>query len=235
MGTQFKELKRQVLMKFGDRTDGKTLLAVEQAINEAHKNISRVKDFDELMVLDTTHALTVIGKKLYHITTDLLLVRPKDIYSIRYMDGANSRKLTSVPSRELDQIIPYTEMVGTGRPKWYTRRGMYVELFRIPDAAKPLYVAHSQWPSVLTGETDETPYLQLDDVIVTLASDIALSIIEEGMIGNWFQRTQQLLGLALQEDATRPDNFYVARPFQAKQVAPLGQYWLSPWQKHQPE
>lgn len=235
MGTTYGELKRLVLQRLSPRSDGATLLAVEQAINEAQKDIARVKDFDELMVLDTTHAFTVISKKLYHITTDLALVRPKDIYTIRYMDGADSRKLTYVAPRDIDESIPYTEIFTTGRPKWYTRRGKYLELFRIPDAAKSLYIMHSQWPAVLTLDADETPYDNLDDVIVTLAADIALSIIEEGVAGSWFQRAQQLLGVVLKEDETRPDIFYVAQPFSAKERKVLGSYWLSPWQKHQPE
>ena len=144
MTTTYGELKRQVFLKL-QNSDGVTRLAVEQAINEAQKNIARVKDFDELVVLDTTNAFTDINKKSYHIETDLLLVRPKDIYSIRYMDAENSRKLDYVHPREIDDQIPYTEIFGTGRPSWYTVRGLYIELFRIPNAVKPLYISHSQW------------------------------------------------------------------------------------------
>ena len=233
--TTFGELKRLVLQRLAPRSDGQTLLAVEQAINEAQKNIARVKDFDELIVLDVTHAFTVASQKLYHITTDLALVRPKDIYTIRYMDEVNSRKLEYVSPRKIDERIPYTETFTTGRPKWYTRRGMYLELFRIPDAAKPLYILHSQWPAVLSSDTSETPYLYLDDVIVTLAADIALSIIEEGVVGSWFERAKQLLGIVLKEDETRPDIFYVAQPFSARERRVLGSYWLNPFIKCQPE
>jgi hypothetical protein len=213
----------------GDASDGKVLLAVEQAINEAHKVVADVKDFDELIVLDTTHALTVINKKSYHLETDLLLVRPKDIDTIRYMDDENSRKLIYIPPRELDLRIPYTEQVGTGRPRFYTRRGRYVELFRIPDAAKPLYVQHSQWPDTLTNDTDTTPYLRIDHVIVTLSTEIAQSIIAGMSVSSWSGRAKELLGLAINEEDTRPDNFLIAQPFEPTPKGPMGSYWLNPW------
>jgi len=236
--TTFGELKRLVLQRLAPRSDGQTLLAVEQAINEAQKNIARVKDFDELMVLDTTHASTTADQKLYHIedvgTYHFDLVRPKDIYTIRLMDEGNSRKLTYVSPREIDEKVPYTEIFSTGRPKWYTRRGKYIELFRIPDDTYSLYIMHSQWPTVLSSDTTEIPYDDLDDVIVTLASDIALSIVEEGVVGNWFERAKQLLGIVLREEETRPDIFYVAQPFSARGGVFAGEYWNNPFIKHQP-
>ena len=233
MTTTYGELKRQVFLKL-QSSDGVTRLAVEQGINEAQKNIARVKDFDELVVLDTTNAFTDINKKSYHIETDLLLVRPKDIYSIRYMDAENSRKLDYVHPREIDDQIPYTEIFGTGRPSWYTVRGLYIELFRIPNAVKPLYISHSQWPSILTQDSDETPYCDLDDVIVALATDIARATVEEGGVTNWSQRARLLLGEATAEETVRPDQTFIAQPFNAKAPPPLGQYWLNPFIKKQP-
>lgn len=229
----FAELKRQVQLRLGDNISGKTVLAIEQAINDAQMAIASIRDFDELITLDTTHALTVDGTKSYHITTDLLLVRPKDIYSIRYMDTDLSRKLIYVSPRELDEKIPYTEIVGEGRPTYYTRRGMYIELFRIPDVAKSLYIQHSQWPALLSADTDETPFINIDPVIVSLSTDIAQAILEGvggGQTG-WAQRAQQLLGMALKEDAERPDRTFVAQPFNPSGAGPVGEYWDNPFYK----
>lgn len=230
MATTFGELKRRVLLNLREKTDGGTLLAVEQAINDAHMVIAAVKDFDELMVFDTANAFTTASKKSYHVTTDLLLTRPKDIYSIKYMDGANSRKLIYVPYRELDEKVPYTELTGTGKPSWYTTRGMSIELYRIPDEAKPLYIMYSQWPAALVSDSDETPYTNIDHVIVSLATDIA-----SGAASDWMARAQQLLGIALNEEAARPDRLYVAQPFRPVCIGSVGEYWLSPFVKRQPE
>ena len=302
--TTFGELKRQVLLRMEEK-EGRALLAVEQAINDAHKIIAAVKDFDDLMVFDTTHAFTSIltatavdltfathsitratgsfitdgfvmgntiytnatlnpgpfiiesvaeltivvaetlvaevfascvltfNRKSYHVTDNLALVRPKDIYSIKYMDGANSRKLTYVPFRELDQKIPYTELVGYGRPTWYTVRGSNVELFRIPDAVKPLYIMHSQWPAVLTNDTDLTPFANIDYAIVNLAADIATAILKGGGSIDWLQGAQQALGIAIKEEIARPDRVLVAQPFNVTSKGPIGEYWSNPFVKSQ--
>jgi len=231
LATIYKELIRQVMLKLVPRVDGITRLTVEQAINDAQKIIAEIKDFDELRTLDITHAFTVINKKLYHIETDLLLVRPKDIYSIRYMDAGNSRKLTFTPLVHLDELIPYTEIFSTGRPSFYVIRGRYIELFRIPNEAKPLYIQHSQWPTILVNDTDATDYLNIDHVIVGLATEMSIASLE-GSSGDWAARAKALLGTAVNEEETRPDQTYVAQPFNPTRVGPLGDYWLSPWIKH---
>jgi len=226
MGT-FAELKRQVLLRI-DKPDGRTLLVVEQAINDVLQLIAKVKDFDELIVLDTTSAFTIASQKLYHIIDDLFLTRPKDIYSIRCMDESSSTKLTYVPTRELDDKIPYTEQSGIGFPSFYTVRGMYIELYRIPDDVYSLYIQHSQWPSVLVNGTDETEYTNIDDVIVSLSADATASMLEGGGSGDWYQRAFTLLQGAVKENIERPDRTFVARPFSTKKIV-SGEYWYDPF------
>jgi hypothetical protein len=229
MGTTFAELKRQVLLRLRDM-DGVTDLAIEDGINQAHKAISRVHDFDELIVLDTSNAATVANQKLYHLTSDLALSNPKDIYSIRLMDTSSSRKLTYVPPRDLDRDVPYTEQSSTGKSSWYTQRGMYLEFFRIPDDAYSLYIMHSKWPSTLSNETDETPYLHLDDVIITLGTEIARTIINKsGALNDWTGRARELLSASILENRQRPDVTFVARPFRARSSRLSGEYWLDPF------
>lgn len=231
--TTYEEFTKRVMLHLQPRVDGTALMAAKEAINDAHYVIACVKDFDELLVLDTTHAATVDGTKLYHIEDDLDLVRPKDIYSIRLMDEDNSRKLIYVPFRELDLRVPYTEQTGEGRPKWYTVRGRYIELYRIPDDAYSLYIQHSQWPTVLSDDTDTTDYEHIDYVIIALATEMALASLEGGG-SNWTERAKQLLGMALNEDVTRPDRKLVAQPFRAEAVGAPGEYWNNPWVKNQP-
>lgn len=233
--TTYSELIRQTMLKLQPRSDGITRLAVEQAINDAQRVIASVKDFDELMTLDTANASTTANQSLYHIEDDLDLTRPKDIYTIRLMDEDNSRKLTYVPFRRLDEAIPYTEQVGTGRSTWYTIRGRYVELFRIPDTAYNLYIQHSQWPAAANyaNANDTTPFLNIDHVIVTLAADMALASLEGGS-SDWFQRAKQLLGVALNEEDTRPDQTLIAQPFNPTCAGPMGEYWNNPFVKKQP-
>jgi len=231
VATTFKELKRRTLLGMAN-PGGETLLIVEQAINDAQKNIARIKDFDDLIVLNTADALTVDGTKSYHIETDLLLTRPKDIYSIRLMSDSDSRKLTYVPSSQLDEKIPYTEQSGKGKSYWYTRRGHNIELYRIPDDAYALYILHSQWPPLLTADGQETCYADLDDVIVSLAKDISRAYVE-GIPIDMIAQARGYLGLALREETTRPDEKLVAQPFSLG-ASVSGEYWSNPFIKRDP-
>jgi hypothetical protein len=217
-----------------NKPDGRAILATDQAINDALKVIAMIKDFDELRVLDTANAATVANQKLYHVEDDLLLTRPKDIYSMRLMDEASSRKLTFVPFRRLDEDIPYTELTGTGRPSYYTIRGRYVELYQIPDDAYNLYIQHSQWPAALANDSDQVIFINIDHVIVALAADMAASILEGSSSTDWMSRAVQLLGAAVSDEDTRPDQTFVARPFNPTPTGPMGEYWNNPFVKRQP-
>ena len=233
MATTYEEFIRRVMINLQPRVDGTAMLAAREAINDAHYVIACAKDFDDLMVLDKDHADTVDGQKSYHLEDDLKLTRPKDIYSIRLMDEDNSRKLAYIPFRELDDKVPYTEQTGEGRPSWYTQRGNSIELYRIPDDAYDLYIQHSQWPTVLSGDDDETDYTNIDFAIVSLSSEMAIASLEGGT-SNWLQRATSLLGIATNEERARPDRFLIAQPFRATSPGPPGAYWNNPWVKHQP-
>lgn len=225
----FGELKRQVMLRL-DRPGGRTTLIVEQAINDTLRLICSIKDFDELMILDTSNAFTVAQQKSYHIVNDLALTRPKDIYTIRYMDTSNSEKLEYVPLRELDQRVPYTEMSGYGSPSYYTRRGMYIELYRIPDEVKPLYIQYSQWPEQLVYNSDECPFINMDPTIVTLATDMASSMMDGASTTSWAQKAMEMLNITTREDETRPDKTFIARGFEPG-LARVGEYWKDPFYK----
>ena len=229
MPTTFGELIRQTMFKLQPRNDGVTLIAVEAAINDAQKVIAQVAEFDELMTLDTTSATTVADKKSYHVDSDWNLVRCKDIYSIRLMSEGESRKLVYVPFRKLDELIPYTELTGTGKPSWYTQRGKSYELYSVPDDSYSLYIQHSQWPSVLDEDSDQTEFENIDHVIITLSADMALASLEGGA-PDWFTRAKQLLGVMINSQG-KPDQTRVAQPFSSIHSSCPGEYWNNPFCK----
>lgn len=231
--TTFSNLYQQVLLrarKYG--SDGEVLLAAKQGINDAHKAIARVYDFDDLMVWDKTNAFTADSTAAYHLTTDWGLTRPKDLHTLKLMDGDSSRKLVYVPPSRLDDTIPYPEGIGEGRPKWYTRRGNEVELIRIPDAVYAVYVYYSQWPNTLADDDDETPYTDLDDVIIQTAVQAVRGIMEEEYV-ELTNIAKALIFGAKSEHAERPDRFLVARPFSAGNQN-LGEYWKQPFVTEDP-
>ena len=228
MATNYKELKRLTLLGFPNLT-GDLQLIVEQAINDAHKCIARSEDFPELMVWDITNAFTVASQKRYHLETDLHLVRPKDIYSIKLMDTGSSRKLRQLNEQDLDRWIPYPESAGTGRSDYYIQFGEYLELYKIPGYAYPLYIRHSQWPAVLALDGDVTPYLHIDDVIVQLSKEITMGYVNQTLT-DFTPRAKVLLKGAVAEDRSKPDMFPIAQGFRQGPL-PLGEYWKDPFIK----
>jgi len=232
MATRYDELVRRVFVGFS-RTDGEALLAVKQAINDAHTALAQVQDFDDLVVWDKTSAATVDGQARYHLTSDLALTRPKDIYSIILHDDSNSRKLTYVPPRELDKLLPYPESIGEQRPNWYTRFGNYLEFIAIPDAAYTLYIRHSQWPVALSNDSDETPFSNLDSTIVFLSKDIANAYLH-GEYFDFATKALEYLKISVRDEKVQPDQDLIARPFEATGVGAMGEYWKLPFVKQTP-
>ena len=232
MTTTYKELYGKVLFRLNRGEDGRALIAAKEAVNDAHKAIARVQDFDELKVLDTTNAATVASTKTYHLVDDWGLTRPKDLFTLRYMDDSSSRKLVYLTARELDNKIPYVEGIGEQRPKYYTRRGLSVELIPVPEEAKSIYVYYSQWPLPLSDDTDQTSYEMLDDVIIALATDMALAALE-GTYTDWTTRAREYLSSSVGETRSRPDHEWVAAPFSTERVF-TGEPWKDPFVKEYP-
>lgn len=234
MGTTFKELYQRVLLRLDRGADGRALLAAKEGLNSAQKVLARVRNWDELMVLDTSNAKTVTDQKTYSMTSDWGLTRPKDILSIRLIDNSNSRKLVWVGPREVDKVIPYPEDYGTSIPQWYTQRGNDVELLPIPNDAYDLYVFYAQWPVDLSDDSDEIVFSDLDDVLIALGTEMADAILDRVVGVNWTSRAQALLAGAFKEDVSRPDQFRVARPFEPTPIVPYGEYWRRPFVRRNP-
>lgn len=223
-----KELRRRVFFGF-PRTDGEVQMIVDQAINDALRAIATVKDFDELIVTDTTNAATVDGQKTYDWVTDWLLTRPKKIYSIRLMDTTNSRKLIWIPPGEVDRALPYAETLEEDTPAYYTSVGEgNFELLPIADDAYDLYIRYSQWPVTLSADTDETPYVNLDTTTVFLAKDIANAYISGDYL-DFVQRAQYYLSGSVSEEKRQPDQLRVAKPFTTSGATVNGTPWLDPF------
>jgi len=224
--TTFQELKRRVFIGF-PRTDGEAHLAVEMAINDALKAIALIKDFDDLMVTDELSAATVDGQKTYHLVDDWSLIRPKKIYTIRLMSENLSRKLIFIPTRELDRTLPYATSLSEGKSVYYTPSGdSELELIPIPDDAYALSIRYSQWPAVLSAETDVTPYANLDNATVFLAKDIANAYLS-GEYFDFTARATSYLAINISEENRQPDHLRVAQPFTLSQKR-RDDPWLGP-------
>jgi hypothetical protein len=120
--------------------------------NWSQHRVARFYSFHELNEINES-AATVASVSRYPLvsgTNNVGLVRPKDIQSIRLIDGQNSRILTRKSQRWFDQKFPLVTNYADGRPYIYTRWGDNIELFRRPDAVYTLYIRYPQWPADVT-------------------------------------------------------------------------------------
>ncbi len=232
--TTFKELKRKVYMGF-PKLEGEAAMIIDQAVNDALLAISMVRDFDELIVTNEEDAYTATSQKSYNWSTDWSLTRLKKILSIRLMSTTESRKLVWIPPQELDDVLPYVETISEGKSTHYTQNigsGNF-ELIPIPDDVYPLYIRYSQWPAILTNETDTTPYAHLDTQTIFLAKDIANAYLS-GDYFDFAQRAQGYLTAGVKEDMREPDQLRVAKPFNPNPALVTGEYWKYPFVRRNP-
>lgn len=221
------ELKARVISRIS--TDNAVIqTAAEDGINSAIDTLCMLQDFDELTSLSTS-STTSPNKKIYDLETDFGLVRPKDILSIRLIDGSSSKKLTFVPPQELDQKIPYTEIYLTGRPSFYTRRGKQIELFRIPDKEYPLHIFYIQWHPKLVDGTDTLLVQKIAPIVIELATAHVYSVISGSPAFDIVRMAQTMIGTTRKDITTRPDDFYVARKFDSQKVYKPAEYWIDPF------
>jgi hypothetical protein len=149
------------------------------------------------------------------------------------MDTSDSRKLTYVDPRELDEKIPYATQYGTGLPQWYTTFGGYAELFRIPDAAYSLYIRHSQWPAPLTTDSAECILVNCDEAIVFLAKDIANAYLN-GTYINIAGKAAEFAKLGASNNRSNPDQDFYARPYSPSGARPMNEWWTDPLVRKDP-
>jgi hypothetical protein len=127
--------------------------------NWALHRIDRVCDMKGLEV--RAEASTVINQKEYALPSDC-----KYIESIRLIDGANSRYLTAVDSREFDQKIPYPEQFGKGRSNFYVEWESIFELYRIPNAVWTMLMRYWKWQDEIDADGTSPEIAHCDDIIV---------------------------------------------------------------------
>jgi len=157
-------------------------------LNFGQIRIARRYSFNEL---DKTHtgAVTVADLKTYPLSSgdnNLGLTRPKDIASIRLIDGANSRTLTRTIQRTFDQEIPDPTQFTTDRPSIYIRYGNNLELFRIPNDAYTLHIRYPQWPTAFSTSSQTSDFDEKDDlVLVAGVLETMLALQETKLAAYW--------------------------------------------------
>lgn len=168
--TTLSQMESLVRKHLGNRTDLDDEL--DELINFAQDMICRQhphSDLDELI----TDTLTADS------ATYTLSSVSRDIYSVRVLDGTNSRKLDYIEYRLFDDMLPKPDEYTTGRPSHYTFWETKLELWRVPDDTYSIRIRRSKWPTALSGSADTSDYSHMDDIIVCLATSWAFKMIGE--------------------------------------------------------
>ena len=210
MGTlTLDELRAEVTSNLGERGDI-TDARLNRALELATTRIVRKHDWEELMITETkllTYSGTVATDRFLAFS-NLTESEPKEFFSIRFLDGANSRKLTRLTVRTMDQYIPNAENDSTGIPTLYLVWNSKLEWWRIPGAAYTAEFRMSTWPTTLIGGADGllSDLNRKDELIITLATSYLYHQLGEyERAKNTYGIFLGQLGECIDEDANEPD------------------------------
>ena len=200
-------------------------------LNWGQQRIARFYSFHEQNKYTET-ATTVASISRYPLVTgtnNLGLVRPKDIQSIRLIDGTNSRILVRKPPRWFDKNIPLITNYADMRPHVYIRWGNDIEVFKRPDDAYTLYIRYPQWAADLTAGSGSTTFEYKDQLLISSAVlEGYLHFEEYDDVAVWLARF-----LGLLQDAVRAEGDVDWEP-QAQEFRGVAGYvsgepWIDPY------
>ena len=204
---------------------------VRTYLNWAQKRVARAYSFHELSKYNET-AATVADAKRYPMetgTNNFGLIRPKDIHSIRLIDGENSRTLTRWSQRKFDKWYPRPANYATSRPRIYVRWGSDLELFRIPNDAYTLYIRYSQWPTDFSTGAQTSDYTNKDQLLTTMGVFETYLALEEYTDAEiWFAKARGMIMDAVRAEGDvdwEPE----AEPHMARPGYESGEPWKDPY------
>ena len=165
----------QAIIGRPDDTELADTTRVTRWLNEGQRIIAeRVPALRPLMVdntsLETDQQLSynlvdlTVGDETAVTMADTTVSVINRIFSIGYVDGANSRRLRYTHIDEWDKVIdPSSSDFGEGIPFRYTRRANTIELRPIADVTKTLRVIGDRWPVDFTTNSSSASELERAD------------------------------------------------------------------------
>ncbi len=234
MGTlQLTDLRDEVQRAFAlrdDLTDARTT----RIINLAQERIARARSFDELgnaRDFSLTYTGTPATDKFHAYSLVTAAFNPKEIFSLRVIDGDESRKLKYKTIRGWDAILPATQELNTDRPVYYTTWNDKFELFPVINKAYTATIRTIDWPTALSGDTDTSDLDHKDEIIIAFATAYLYHSFgnrEEG--ARWFAIGKDQFDMAVAEESERPDA--ALKPDWAQPSTPFAagrEYWRDPF------
>jgi hypothetical protein len=195
-------------------------------VNRAHLKICRRTD----LLQYTATTTTVKGQQNYAFPDNI-----RRVYSIKFEDGLNSRKLTCMMPWEFDRKVPMPSAI-TQLRSWYyipyKQTGQF-ELFPIPDGVYTLRMRYSLFPSDFTSATAVSAYTNLDDAIVAYATMFGFRWLQELKDAEEWLKIGNAVVDAENETQSDDNNFIDWEPqsegFTTQDTDFTGQYYNNPF------
>ena len=198
------ELQDEVRSALGGRTDLDSRMT--RGLNLSQMRIARLSRWEELEAIytgSTAYTGTPADDKFLALPTNL-----RDVYSVRLIDGTNSRKLTRLTNRIWDRRIPAPEALATGRPRYYTLHRNVMEFWKVPDAAYSVTIRAVEWPTAFTTSdlSAVSDLDQKDDMIIALTTSwFYMTLGNEEMANKWWRIYRNMAIAAGAEESEKPD------------------------------
>lgn len=193
-------------------------------LNRAQIKIARKDDFLQA----TATASTVADQQTYSFPSNF-----RSIYTLRFLDGIDSRKLTCVMPSEMDARIPDLTVYTSQRSWFYVpyKETMTFQLFPVPPDIYTLELRYSYFPTALTASDQTSDYTNLDDALVAFATMYGFQWMQElkdaaywKVIGDEIVRDHKLL---IAEEY--PDWSPYSEGFTTAPRGYTGDYWNNPF------
>jgi hypothetical protein len=205
--------------------DGVSNARINTWLNWGQGYLADLHTYEEMHSNDTSKATNTTNNTVAWPT------RMKDLYSMKVLDGARSRKLTYVHPRNFDRTIPRPATYSENLPEWYVDYSTTFELFPIPDAVYSLVIRCSVYPADFASDATESSLLRKDAVMCGIATVFGFwSLRELEDATYWGQQVvPPLYEASLTSDHSGEDWTPVARGFQSQATALTGQWWTNPF------
>ena len=230
MGLTNSQILDRIQAGLGNRTDKTRAGDLIPWANLAQMRITRAHYWDELdrnQPIQVTPSGVPATDKIYTNTTAI-----RDIQSVRFHEDAypnQARKLTYIPVRDWDKIIPSGEELSTGTPTHYTYYADNIEFYRVPDQAWTMQIRWTLWPAEITDDSSYPDLQEKDDLIIYLALSYGfheLNMTEEGNRNYAIYRT--MLKDAIAEDVSNRDSNIIPLQIRSND-APAQDPWTDPF------
>lgn len=141
-------------------------------VNRAQHWIARRAD----LLQATAYTSTVASQQSYSFPGGF-----RNIYTLKFEDGQNSRKLKCILPWQFDKYVPLPSNVTTGYSEFYVpyKETETFELFPIPQGVYTIRLRYSYYPTNFTSATAVSQYTNCDDALVAYTTMMIFRWLQE--------------------------------------------------------